>query len=144
MRVERYTSGYLYKTEKIIHTKKLKMYIFFFSWNHNKKKTTCARTNKIYTNNKYESDFRYVWATLLSLFTSTSTPGYCFSSQKGPSRESRVGRATLKEPVTQNRREKNREIEKLLSAIVIFSKKREKIRSWTREWSLFCQDFALE
>ena len=46
-------------------------------------------------------------------FTAPSTPGRCFSSQKGPlygaSRESRVGIATLKEPVTQNRRERNRE-----------------------------------
>ena len=44
---------------------------------------------------------------------SPSTPGRCFSSQKGPlygaSRESRVGIATLKEPVTQNRRQRNRE-----------------------------------
>ena len=40
-----------------------------------------------------------------------STPGRRFSSRKGPlygaSRESRVGIATLKEPVTQNRRERN-------------------------------------
>ena len=55
------------------------------------------------------------------------TPGRCFTSQKGPlygaSRESSVGIATLKEPVTQNRRERNL----LLNAIVIFSEKREKI-----------------
>ena len=61
----------------------------------------------------------------------SSTPGRCFSSQKRPlygaSRESRAGIATLKERVTQNRRERNRERNLLFSAIVIFSKKREKV-----------------
>ena len=32
------------------------------------------------------------------------SPGRCVSSQKGPLYEARVGIATLKEPVTQNRR----------------------------------------
>ena len=51
------------------------------------------------------------------------------------SRESRVGIVTLKGPVVQNQR-KRKSILFLyfLSAIVIFSKKREKIRSLGRGW----------
>ena len=61
---------------------------------------------------------------------SSSTPGRCFSSHKGPlygaSRESRIGIAALKESVTQNWRKRAFERDRHIF------KKREKIRSWGR------------
>ena len=69
---------------------------------------------------------------------SSSTPGRCFSSHKGPlygaSRESRIGIVALKESVTQNWRKRDL----LLSEIVIFSKSEKKLGPRAgREWNKY-------
>ena len=66
-----------------------------------------------------------LYISIYTLYTTLDSRAL-LSSQKGPLYGASFGIATLKDPVTQNLRERGTERNLLLSAIVIFLTKREK------------------